>query len=75
MCGQFGNGISLPYRTLSTWGAHPNYWLLNTYFEADPWMTHVKSTKIQMVGFTPFPRPSWLAWVRLRRTPGIRTPL
>ncbi len=31
------------YRTLSTWGAHPTYWLLNTYFELGPWMTHVKA--------------------------------
>jgi hypothetical protein len=31
------------YRTLSTWGAHPTYWLFNTYFEVGPWMTHVKA--------------------------------
>jgi hypothetical protein len=31
------------YRTLSTWGAHPTYWLFNTYFDVGPWMTHVKA--------------------------------
>jgi hypothetical protein len=30
------------YRALSTWGAHPTYWLLNSYFEQGGWMIHVR---------------------------------
>jgi hypothetical protein len=30
------------YRALSTWGAHPTYWLLNAYFELGGWMIQVK---------------------------------
>lgn len=30
------------YRALSTWGAHPTYWLLNAYLSQDTWLVHVK---------------------------------
>jgi len=30
------------YRLFSTWGAHPTYWLFNTYFGTDTWLTHVQ---------------------------------
>lgn len=30
------------YRALSTWGAHPTYWLLNAYLGQDTWLVHVK---------------------------------
>ena len=32
------------YRALSTWGAHPTYWLLNAYLNQDTWLIHVRDT-------------------------------